>query len=140
LETKEKGLWLIGNCEIDGAVAALESHGKMLVIDEGALALRGSFAFNGLVYHRADLEDKEVASKIRAFWDKKAEGTNDYKKFITKDPVGIQFYSSAPNGGLIIDTKGGKSTLVGDINLNFNASYRPTFLKGAYIWKKRSLA
>ncbi|GAL36132.1 hypothetical protein JCM19240_1574 [Vibrio maritimus] len=108
----------------------------MLVIENGAFALFGSFAFNGLVYHKVDSTDMLVASSIRSFWQEKQTSNTVYKPYITDDTVGVQFYSSTPNGGLVIDTKGGKSTLVGDMNLNFNAGYRPTFLKGAYTWKK----
>ncbi|GMQ45658.1 hypothetical protein [Vibrio sp. 10N] len=134
--TEKLGLWLVGNCEISGAVNETGTQGQMLVIENGAFALFGAFAFNGLVYHKVDSTDKSVSSSIKNFWQKKRDTETVYKPYITNDTVGVQFYSSAPNGGLIIDTKGGRSTLVGDMNLNFNAGYRPTFLKGAYTWKK----
>lgn len=135
-DEKKRGLWLVGNCEISGSVDENDTQGQMLVIENGAFALFGSFAFNGLVYHKVDATDTSVASSIRSFWQEKQTTNTVYKPYITSDTVGVQFYSSTPNGGLVIDTKGGKSTLVGDMNLNFNAGYRPTFLKGAYTWKK----
>lgn len=138
--TEKRGLWLVGNCEVSGAVNEPDTRGQMLVIENGAFAFNGALVFNGLVYHRVDSKDSAVNDRIKAFWDEKAKSVlpNVYKDYITEDTVGIQYYSSTPNGGLIFDAKGKKSTLVGDMVLNFDDSNRPAFHKGSFTWKKGS--
>ncbi|MCJ2378435.1 hypothetical protein LNL84_16595 [Vibrio sp. ZSDZ34] len=134
---EERGLWLEGHCYIDRAVAANANATQLLVVNNGALALNGSLVFNGVVYHRVDMENNTVRDSLDEFWTSASVQVH-FKDFIEENSVSIQITSSFPKGGLIFDAKGGLTTLVGDLDIDYVSNGNTTVGSLSYHWKKGS--
>ncbi|MFA0195540.1 hypothetical protein AB4454_12595 [Vibrio artabrorum] len=140
-----QGLWIEGNCYVDTAVVATNNQSQLLVIQDGALALRGAMTYNGVIYHLVDYQKSHVKTRIDNFW-KTLAAPNVFAPFIkdiddasvVKKSVGIQFASGLPSGGLIFDSPQGVTTIVGDMDLDFRAESNPSDPPSSYQWKRGS--
>ncbi len=134
---EDRGLWLEGHCYIDQSVAANANSSQLLVVNNGALAFRGAFVFNGVVYHRVDMEKSTVRDSLDEFWTSPPVQVH-FKEFIEENSVSIQITSSFPKGGLIFDAKGGLTTLVGDLDVDYTSDGNAAISSVSYHWKKGS--
>ncbi|WP_047045525.1 hypothetical protein [Vibrio mexicanus] len=132
-----KGLWIEGNCHIDASVAAHANVSQMLVIQDGVLAVDGAMVYNGVIYHLVDYGKTNVKNRIDNFWSGLAF-PNDFASFVSSETVGIQFASGLPTGGLVFDSPLGTTTIVGDIDLKFNAAANPISPELTYQWQRGS--
>jgi hypothetical protein len=83
------------------------------------------------------MENNSVRDSLDEFWTGASVQVH-FKDFIEENSVSIQITSSFPKGGLIFDAKGGLTTLVGDLDIDYVSNGNTTVGSLSYHWKKGS--
>ncbi|HAS8513517.1 TPA: hypothetical protein I7748_23735 [Vibrio vulnificus] len=134
-------VWVKGDCDLeDGSELAptkIGSTPKVLVVENGLLAVSGAYVFNGMVYHLFSSAIGDMTSK----WTSDVSVSSGLGLLSTDEKKKLTFFTNgafAPTGGYVFDTVGGLSVFNSAVDLDFDASAIPalsnkaTWLKGSW--------
>ncbi|MGV2989081.1 hypothetical protein ACE1OE_15665 [Vibrio sp. E150_011] len=132
-------VWVEGDCDLeDGSSmtdAKLGWKPKVLVVENGVLAVRGSHTFTGMIYHLFTSGIGDMTKR----WDHNVSSSAYIPVSLTttqkENLVFMVSGSFKPTGGYVLDTPGGMSVFDGAVDLDFDRAAIPDF--ASFVkWKK----
>ena len=138
-------VWVVGDCDLENGASLSESHigsdSKILVIENGIIAVNGANNFPGIIYQLftapiaagTDLSGRWSSAVSTTANIADAELTISQRKKLTFFARG----SFKPKGGYVFDTPGGMTVFGVSLSLNFDSGNVPSG-SSTVEWKKGS--
>ncbi|PSW29603.1 hypothetical protein C9J19_05855 [Photobacterium phosphoreum] len=133
-------VWVEGDCDLLSAkyLNELNETPRILVIDNGIVAIDSSSSFYGIIYHYIN-KDSNIYSneELSKRWTL-MPSAKFFPSYILDNSVFIQRGSFNPSGGMIFDTLNGHTTLISGMTLNFTNEANPNPPSKKISWQQGS--
>ncbi|SKC33431.1 hypothetical protein CZ809_03021 [Photobacterium piscicola] len=135
-------VWVEGDCDLLDADylnkmdVIHKNKPKVLVIENGIIAKWASADFTGSVYHLIDPIIYPV-SDLKSKWNVMPTNTQ-ISTFVENHSVYIDGGSFNTTGGIVFDTPGGLTTIMGGMNLSYDRGKNPLPINNKITWQQGS--
>lgn len=133
-------VWVEGDCDLLDTyyLNSLNNTAKILVINNGIVAINSSSSFYGIIYHYINKDSNIYENnELSIRWKSMPSAVHFESNILTKS-VFIQNGSFNPSGGMIFDTLNGHTTLISGMTLNFTNEANPNPPSKKISWQQGS--